>query len=190
MQINKIINDLLKRKTILIVLAAFLLTGLIVGVFFNTFAEKFFSTKNVVDYYVNALSKRGNVSSLLISGFLTNLLCLGLFLLCSYITPLIAVDCIVLFYRGYIVGQVAGIFLSHFGVSGFFVYFLTVLLPGLIASLTLIVFVTLQFSIKDKKCNSDKKRNYLILASIGVFAATIVQAVFLLLFLRPMNFNF
>lgn len=182
---------ILKHKYFAVFLAATFILGIIIGIFLHTYLEKLFFTGNVINFYVNALTKEGSLAGLFFAGLFSDALSLVLFFGVSFVAALLPVYFIILFYRGYVLGLALGVFLGEFGVSGLMLFIFAVLIRNVLTSFALTLFAVLVKSIKSNCKNNTKERyTFFAISLVVALAGSIAQLVFLLFILRPLNFNF
>jgi|GEM_PF-3164385 len=183
---------LLNEKLYLISLAAAFAVGIVVGVLFNTRYEKTFIISGVIDFYINALTVKGNMSALFFGNVFSGTCILLLFFALSFVSVLFPIYYLFLFYRGYILGLAAGIFLSKFGINGLMLFIFAVMIGNIVTSAALIVFAALTRRRKVDKCKLKKNEvtKYFLLCLALSLVGAIFELVFTLLILRPLNFSF
>ncbi len=177
---------------LLIFLSATFILGFILGVFFrnNCCDSPYFN--GVYTYYICIFNIETSVFAIFFKRLFA---CLGVYLV-VFLLGLnkysAFVSSIILFYRGLILGSVAAIFISLYGISGFLVYVLLVLIQNLIITAGMIVAVVLNAYYSDSPLNC--KINDLIADFIVSFAVCLAGVLYELLFLtfvlRPLTLWF
>lgn len=177
---------------LLIFLSATFILGFIFGVFFRNDCCDSPYFNGVYTYYICIFNIETSVFAIFFKRFFA---CLGVYLV-VFLLGLnkysAFVSSIILFYRGLILGSIAAIFISLYGISGFLVYVLLVLIQNLIITAGMIVAVVLNAYYSDSPLNC--KINDLIadfIVSFGVcLAGVLYELIFLTFILRPLTLWF
>lgn len=190
--IKQYLKMLKEAKIRLLIFAASFVIGIIVGVFLNTSLSEMVLSENVVDFYFNAFSKTGNIASLIIALVISDALFLLIFYAFSYWLYLVALGFLFVFYRGYILGAVAFLFIKNFGVSGAFLYVFCVFIHNVLvtASLSCMGAISADLLKRGKACIKHTRNDLLIISSVIVLAAIIIEMILLFCILRPINYSF
>ncbi len=190
--IVKIKKDVFSHKYFYLSFLCVYLLAIIVGIVFSSEIERFFLTNNIIEFYKNVLTQEGNLTGLIFSRFFSDIMLFALFFALSFCTFLLPINYIIIFYRGYILGLTAGLFLSILSVSGVMLYIFAVFIPNIISSVCLTFFSIECFYVRKKNCksNTNKCLNYLILSFLISLIGLIIEMVFIIFFLRPINFYF
>ena len=185
-------NSLIKNKIIVILSVVVCAAGFISGIFFNTYLEKTLLGKNIVDFYVDALMVGGNVGGWFFLRLFSDLVLSVIFLGCSFISALIIVDWLFLFYKCYVAGLAACVFIMRLGLSGFMLFLFCVFLGDVIVTAALLLFsVVAGFSDKNGCKKPQKQKLGLFLLCFCVcLLGELVQLIILFCYLRPVNFNY
>lgn len=192
LKIDKLKKDVISHKYFYISFFAVYILAIIIGVIFSSSLERFFLTQNVIEFYKNVLTKKGNLTELIFSRLFSDLIQFAIFFGLSFVVFLLPINYILIFYRGYILGVTAGLFITVLSVSGIMLYIFAVLIPNIITTVCLIFLSTECFYIKKKKCKNHINRciNYLVFSWGLSLVGLIIEILFVLCFLRPLNFNF
>ena len=190
--INRFKKDVISHKNFYISFLCVYVLAVIVGIIFSSSTERLFLTENIIEFYKNILTKSGNLSGLIFSRLFSDIMVFTLFFGLSFSVYLLPINYIIIFYRGYILGVTAGLFLTILSVSGIMLYIFAVLIPNIITSVCLIFFTIECMFIRKKKCKqaSNKCVNYLFLSFFASLIGLVIELVFILFFIRPLNFNF
>ncbi len=190
--VAKIKKDVFSHKYFYISFLCVYVLAIIVGIIFSSEIEKFFLTNNIIEFYRNVLTKEGNLAGLVFSRLFSDIMLFALFFALSFISFLLPINYIIIFYRGYILGVTAGLFLSVLSVSGVMLYIFAVLIPNIISTVCLTFFTVECYYLRKKNCKNhiNKCLNYLLLSFLVSLIGLIIEIVFIIFFLRPINFNF
>ena len=185
-------KKILNHKIYFILLSTTFVVGIVVGIFFNTYLERFFLSANVIDFYVNSLTGGGNLSGLFFAGLFADICVLLLFYGCSFVPFLFPLYFLILFYRGYVLGLAVGLLLGKFGVSGLMLFIFAVMISNVVTSFALIIFATATKSGFKKECKrgNDERNLCFLLCLAIVLVGAVAELVFMLFIIRPLNFNF
>lgn len=177
-------------KTVVILALSFTI-GFLVGLFFNKFnTDVLFN--GVYSYYVCIFDVYASVFSIFLKRFF---ICLGLyaaFFLLGLNKFSAVFSAIILFYRGLILGSIASIFYTMYGIAGIIVYVLLVFVQNVVITAGFIFAVVLNCSLSDKPF-SCKIRDLIsnCAFSLGIcIAGVLYELLFLTFVLRPITLWF
>ena len=190
--IKRIVKTANNAKAFLLLFGLVYIAGIVTGILFSTVLSKEVLAVNAVGFYGDALGKGGNVISLALSAFFADAVLLLIFYICSFVSFLIVIDLILIFYRAYVIASVAAVFIKLFGVSGLFLWLFCVFLRNFISFVALAYFASAVVTDIRNKCKnvSAVRNGAFILCAAVVFAAVLLEIVLLYLVLRPINLIF
>ncbi len=193
MEIIKEYRSILKKeKKYLIFLICCVAVGFFVGIILHKALEKQVLVGNIANFYINALSIDGSFLSISFANLFLDLVLVLLFYLFSLSVYLYPFKAFVLFYFSYVLGGALAVFISFLGISGLFLFLFSVLLHSVIACFSLVLFSVLCYH-QDKTCKSktkikEIKFKLLIVSFVIMLAGVLISSLFLIAFLRPINF--
>ena len=192
MNFSFIKRKITKHKIYFGALLATVIIGFIIGAFFCTFSERLYISGNVVDFYVNALTRGGSLAGMFFAGLFSDIAVLLIFFGCSYVAFIFPLYFIILFYRGYILGLVSGVFLCNFGINGLMLFIFAVMISNLVTSAALATFAACAKDGFKSKCKSVDNERYLcfLVCLAMTLVGAVAELVFLLFVIRPLNFRF
>ena len=190
--LDRFIKLLKNSKAYLVVFSAAYVLGVVVGLFFSTDPYRMVLSGNVLNYCVNALSNGKNTFSFILTVVVSDAVFIAVFWGLSYSFILILSGAIPLFYRGFVLGSAAVLFVKLFGVSGAFIFVFCVLLHSVISSLGFVLFLSVSASLirKGKDCIKGYRRDLLLLAAAFSVVAILAEILVIILFIRPINTTF
>lgn len=193
--IRTVLRLISKRKILSIITVAVFLVFVILGAVLPKGQEKFFYCESTVNIFVVSLSPGGKISKLFLNRLFADCFCLLIFYFTSYAIFLMPINFLIIAYKGYVLGAIFISLISNFGFTGIMLFIFGVLIQNLIALFALVIMTISSFNNKTafSDCNL-KIKNYLLY--VFLFSATLIvisviaQFIFVLLFLRPLNYSF
>ncbi len=186
-------NSFEKKLFLYILQGAALIIGIILGATVNItpFIYRYYAT-NAQNYYSLVMYANSSCTSVLFERIASNLGYFIIYFVLGLAGALFAVSLLITAYRGYVLGLVAGIFASQFGLTGILIFVFLVMIQNLITSAALCFAIILGSELK-KICCKDFIANYAVICAalyIVSLVGALIEALILGLLLRPLNFYF
>lgn len=173
----------------LIVFSAFYLIAIILGVIFSHGDCNTVLYTNAVDYHLIIMSSKNSVFTCFFNCFLVGAFLSALIICCGFSKFTIPIICVIVFYRGLVLGSCAVVFFTLSGLSGIIVFVILTLPSHAIITAGLIVASVLNYGAHYPNCKN--KVNVILINALICALFALVSALYFLLVtaivVRPIN---
>lgn len=190
--INFVISAFNNRKTLFYISVAIFILGVILGLVLSLNEDFLCFYRDFLARYFERLFKKERIFSFLIKRIFTCILILTLIFLLSLNKVTFYVIFLILFYRAFILGLALKLFISNLLLNGAFIFLFLVLINAVFLSIAIIFYICSTFKKFEKlnNCNINFLLKVLLFSIIIASFGSIIEFIFLVVIIRPLNFYF